>query len=116
MDSVDEALAAIKDPQRTCLQRIVAVARDAAPEAVAGTSYGMPVLKVEGKPLIGFTVSARHLSVHPFSPAVIDRLSATLDGFALSKGTVRFTPEHTLPDEAVRELVLARRAEIRGTA
>lgn len=116
MDSVDEALAAIGEPQRTCLRRVMAVARDVAPEAVAGTSYGMPVLKVDGRPLIGFTVNARHLSVHPFSPAVIDQLRATLDGFALSKGTVRFTPERTLPDQAIRELVLARLAEIRGAA
>lgn len=114
MDLVDEALAAIREPQRACLRRVMAVARDTAPEAVAGTSYGMPVLKLDGRPLIGFTVSAKHLSVHPFSPAVIDRLRATLDGFALSKGTVRFTPDRTLPDQAVRELVLARRAEIRG--
>lgn len=114
MDSVDEVLAAIGEPQRTCLQRVMAVARDTVPKAVAGTSYGMPVLKVGGRPLIGFTVNARHLSVHPFSPAVIDTLRPTLDGFALSKGTVRFTPDHPLPDVAVRELVLARLAEIRS--
>lgn len=50
MDSVDEVLAAIGEPQRTCLQRVMAVARDTVPEAVAGTSYGMPVLKVGGRP------------------------------------------------------------------
>ena len=113
-DSIDEALAALDQPDRSCLERIVAVAREAAPDATAGVSYGMPALKVDDKPLIGVTASARHLSVHPFSPAVIDRLRGGLDGFSLSKGTVRFTADHPLPDHLVRELVWARLAEIQG--
>lgn len=116
MDSLDEALAELAQPERDCLERLIDVARAEAPDAVAGVSYGMPVLKVHGKPLIGVTANARHLSVHPFSPAVIDQVRPALDGFSLSKGTVRFTPEHPLPGSVVVEMVRARRAEITGPA
>ncbi|MHA7140211.1 iron chaperone [Arthrobacter sp. CAL618] len=116
MDSLDEAVAALGQPERECLERLIAVARAAAPDAVAGVSYGIPVLKVGGKPLIGVTASARHLAVHPFSPAVVDQVRGRLGDYSLSTGTIRFTPEHPLPATVVVEIVRARRAEITGSA
>jgi uncharacterized protein YdhG (YjbR/CyaY superfamily) len=32
--------------------------------------------------------------------------------FSLSKGTIRFTPDHPVPDDVVEEIVRLRRAEI----
>lgn len=72
----------------------------------------MAALKLDGKPLIGVVAAARHLAVFPFSPAVIDAVAGRLEGFSLSKGTIRFTPDHPLPDEIVEEIVRLRRAEI----
>ncbi|GAA1111988.1 DUF1801 domain-containing protein [Arthrobacter flavus] len=116
MDSLDEALATLGEPERECLKRLIDVARAEAPDAVAGVSYGIPVLKVGGKPLIGVTASARHLAVHPFSPAVVDQVRGELDDYSLSTGTIRFTPEHPLPASVVVAMVRARRAEIMGSA
>ena len=116
MDSLDGALAELGQPERECLERVIAVARAEAPDAVAGVSYGMPVLKVAGKPLIGVTASARHLSVHPFSPEVIAQVRGGLGDYSLSKGTIRFTVDHPLPATIVAEIVRSRQAEIRGSA
>jgi uncharacterized protein YdhG (YjbR/CyaY superfamily) len=55
MGSVDEALAALPEPARGALQRVIAIARAEAPDAVDGVSYGMPALKVKGKALLGVT-------------------------------------------------------------
>ena len=57
----------------------------------------MPALKVSGKPLIGINAAKRHLSLFPFSPAVVEHVRDRLDGFELSKGTIRFTLDHPLP-------------------
>ena len=114
MDAVEVALAGVSEPERACLERVIALARVEAPNAVAGVSYGMPVLKVDGKPLIGVTASAGHLSVHPFSPAAITLVRSGLEGFSVSKGTVRFTPASPLPEHVVKQLVQARLAEIYG--
>lgn len=75
-------------------------------------SYGMPALKLDGRPLIGVAAAAKHLSIFPFSPAVIDAVAARLEGFSLSKGTIRFTPDHPVPDDVLEEVVRLRRAEI----
>jgi uncharacterized protein YdhG (YjbR/CyaY superfamily) len=53
-----------------------------------------------------------HLSIFPFSPAVIDSVAARLEGLSLSKGTIRFTPDHPVPDHVLEEVVRLRRAEI----
>ena len=113
MGDVDDSLAALPEPQRGCLQRVIAAARRIVPEAEEGRSYGMPALKLDGKPLIGVAAAAKHLSIVPFSPEVVDAVAPRLEGFSLSKGTVRFTPGHPVPDDVVEEMVRLRLAEIR---
>lgn len=113
MGDVDDSLAALDEPERGCLQRVIAAARRVVPEADQGRSYGMPALKVDGKPLIGVVAAAKHLSIFPFSPEVVDAVAPKLAGFSLSKGTVRFTPDHPVPEEVVEEMVRLRLAEIR---
>lgn len=112
MGAVDDSLADLPEPERGSLQRVIDVARAMVPEAVEGMSYGMPALKLDGKPLIGVVAAAKHLSVFPFSPAVIDAVAGRLEGYSLSKGTIRFTPDHPLPDDVLEDIVRLRRAEI----
>ena len=113
MGDVDDSLAALAEPARGCLQRVIAAARRIVPDAEEGRSYGMPALKLDGKPLIGVAAAAKHLSIFPFSPGVVDAVAPRLEGFSLSKGTVRFTPDHPVPDDEVEEMVRLRQAEIR---
>ncbi|WP_394769342.1 iron chaperone [Lacisediminihabitans sp.] len=112
MGSVDDTLAGLPEAAGASLRHIVDVARGIAPGAEDGVSYGVPALRVAGKPLIGVSASAKHLSVFPFSPAAIDSVRDRLGGFSLSKGTVRFTPEHPIPDDVLGDLVRARLTEI----
>lgn len=113
MGTIDDALAQYPDADRAALARVVGVARRVAPDAQEGTSYGLPALRVAGKPLLGVSRAARHLALYPFSPAAIDAVRDGLAGFDVSKGTIRFTVDHPLPDDVVERLVTARLAEIR---
>ncbi|EWT03049.1 hypothetical protein N865_03810 [Intrasporangium oryzae NRRL B-24470] len=114
MGTIDDYLDRLGPEQRAPLQRVVDVARRIAPDAEEGTSYGMPALRLGGRPLIGITASAQHLSVFPFSPAVVEAVAPDLPGFSLSKGTIRFTAEQPVPDAVVERLVTLRRAELEG--
>lgn len=113
MGTIDDALARYPAADRAALARVVEVARHLAPDAQEGTSYGLPALRVSGKPLLGIARTAKHLAVYPFSPAAIDTVRDALVGFDVAKGTIRFTAAHPLPDDVVRRLVAARLAEIR---
>jgi uncharacterized protein YdhG (YjbR/CyaY superfamily) len=112
MGAVDDSLASLPEPDRGCLQHVIDIARRLVPEAEEGMSYGMPALKLGGKPLLGVVMAAKHLSVFPFSPAVIAAVAGRLEGYSLSKGTIRFTAEHPLSDDVLEDIVRLRRAEI----
>ena len=112
VSEIDDYLAGLPPGQRAALERVRAIVADAAPGAEEGKSYGIPAFRSGGKPLFGFHAAKQHLSVHPFSPAVVDAVSGRLEGFELSKGTIRFTPEAPLPEDVIRELVALRLAEL----
>ena len=113
MGIVDDALAALQEPDRGCLQHVVEIARSLAPDATEGMSYGMPALKLDGKPLVAAVAAARHLSVFPFSSAVVEAVAGRLEGYPLSKGTIRFSADHPVPDDVLADIVRMRMAEIR---
>lgn len=114
MGTVDEFLTNLPDDERAAFAHVVELASLAAPDAEQGTSYGLPAMMYRGRPLLGLARAKNHLSVFPFSPAVIEALRGRLDGFSLSKGTIRFTASQTLPDDVITDLVILRRAEIEG--
>jgi uncharacterized protein YdhG (YjbR/CyaY superfamily) len=114
LSSFDDYLASVPEPQKAELERIRKFVHGLVPEAEEATSYGMPAFKYRGRPLLGFRVSKSHLSVFPFSPAAVDSAREALEGFDLSKGTVRFTADTPLPDAALEQLVRNRLREIEG--
>ena len=109
---MDDYLDGLPASQRAALDRVRAVVTELAPEAEEGVSYGMPAFIYEGRPLLGFRAAKQHLSVFPFSPAAIESVKDRLEGFTLSKGTIRFTPENPVPEKVLADVVRARRREI----
>jgi uncharacterized protein YdhG (YjbR/CyaY superfamily) len=107
-----EYLSTLDEPSRTAFEFVRDEVLAIAPGATEGTSYGMAVLKYRDRPLLGFRVAARHLSIHPFSPAAVDAVRDRLAAAQLSKGTIRFTAAAPLPGDVVRDLVRARVWEI----
>jgi uncharacterized protein YdhG (YjbR/CyaY superfamily) len=111
----DEELAGFDPEQREALEHVVAQVHRVVPEATEGRSYGIPTFRWRGKPLLGFAAGAHHLSLYPFSPAAIDAVRDRLPDHQLSKGTIRFTADHPVPDDVVTAIVQARAAEITGS-
>ena len=109
---MDDYFAGLDPAQRAAFEHIRHVVTGMVPEAEEGTSYGMAALTYRKKPLLGFLAVRNHLSIFPFSPKVIDAVRDRLEGFALSKGTVRFTVDMPVPDDVVREIVSLRTKEI----
>lgn len=114
MAELQEFLEEQDGPVREVFEHIRRLALEVAPGAEEGTSYGLPALKHQGKPLLGFRVAKQHLSIFPFSSGPVDALGDRLAGWGVSKGTIRFAPEHPPPDEVLREVVALRVREIDG--
>jgi uncharacterized protein YdhG (YjbR/CyaY superfamily) len=112
MGDVDAYLTDQPAEVRASLQHLADLVLEVAPDAERGTSYGAPAFRWRGRPLLGFTVAKGHLSLFVFSPAVIERVADRLAGLSVTKGTVRFTPDHPVPDDVVRDMVRFRLEEI----
>lgn len=113
MSVVDDYLQGVEPERRAALERIRAIVRQVVPDVEEALSYGMPAFKYRKRPLLGFTARPHHLSVHPFSPAVIESLRHELVLQDLSKGTIRFTLDNPIPEATLREIIARRMAEIR---
>jgi uncharacterized protein YdhG (YjbR/CyaY superfamily) len=112
MSALDDYLAGLPQEQREALVRVRAVVERVAPDAEEGVSYGMPAYLHAGRPLLGLRAAKKHLSVFPFSPAAVEAVKDRLEGFDLSKGTIRFTPDYPLPEAVLVDLIRARQEEI----
>ncbi|MFE6997401.1 iron chaperone [Microbacterium sp. NPDC057659] len=112
MGTVDDYLSGLEPADRAVIAHVYEIARAAASETEQGTSYGMPALMHRGKALISVMRTKKHIAVYPFSGRVPEVVADALQGFDHDKGTIRFQPEHPLPDDAIRAIVAARIAEI----
>jgi len=111
MGTIDDYLAGLEPRDREVIAHVYAVAGEGI-ETVQGTSYRMPTLFYQGKALISVMRTKKHIGVYPFSGHVPTVVADSLDGFEHDKGTIRFQPEHPLPDDTIRAVVAARIAEI----
>jgi uncharacterized protein YdhG (YjbR/CyaY superfamily) len=109
---IDATLAALPADQRTALQALRQTIAAAAPEAVETISYGMPAFRYHGRALVSYAAFKAHCSFFPMSAALIETHRDELAGFATAKGTLRFTPEHPLPNDLVERIVRERMAQV----
>jgi uncharacterized protein YdhG (YjbR/CyaY superfamily) len=114
---IDATLAALPADQRAALQSLRETIAAVAPEAEETISYGMPAFRYHGRPMVAFAAFKGHCSLFPMSSAVVAANSAALAAFdtatkAVSKGTIRFQPDHPLPNDLIATIVLARMARI----
>lgn len=117
MGTVDDYLAGLAPEDRSAIDRVYGVALTLVPDALQGTGYGMPALVHRGKPLLSVMRARTHIGVYPFSPAAVAAVADALadhPGVGLAKGTIRFQPDHPLPEAVIRHLVETRRAQIDG--
>ena len=109
---IEGTLAALPADQRAALQALRETIAAAAPEAVETISYGMPAFRYRGRALVSYAAFKAHCSFFPMSAELIGKYRDELAGFATAKGTLRFTPEHRIPEALVERIVRERMAQI----
>jgi uncharacterized protein YdhG (YjbR/CyaY superfamily) len=109
---MDDYIDGLPQEQKEALARVRAAVERVVPEAEQGVSYGMPAYLYAGRPLLGFRAAKKHLSAFPFSPVAVEAVRDRLEGFDLSKGTIRFTPGRPVPEDVLLDLIRARKEEI----
>ncbi len=109
---IDAQLATAPADQRAALQTLRETIAAAAPGAVETISYGMPAFRYHGRALVSYSAFKTHCSLFPMSGALIESRLGAFQDFAVTKGTLRFTPEHPIPKELVEWIVHERMSQI----
>jgi uncharacterized protein YdhG (YjbR/CyaY superfamily) len=111
-ETVDDYLAAVPEDARAALGKLRKTIKAAAPKAIEGISYQVPVFKLDGKPLVGFGATTAHCTFYVMSTS--DAMRARLrelKGYRLGGGSIQFPASKPLPTALVTRLVKARIAE-----
>ena len=97
---------------RAALKKIRAAIRSAAPRAEEAFSYRIPAFKLRGRSLVWYAAFKNHCSLFPMTGAIRRKLAKQLQGYEMSKGTVRLPLAKPIPVGLVKKLVNARMAEM----
>ena len=104
---IDEYLALLPDEPRNALHHLRGTIGTAAPEALEKIYYRILTFMYRG-PLVGFSASADHGSLHLMSPPLMKAHQEELGSYDTSAATIRFLYDDPLPDALVARLVKER--------
>lgn len=113
MPEYTEYIHGLPEDQQTIVGGWRLRAQEQAPGPVQeGMSYGMPALRYRGRPLVSIVATKAGYSIFPFSAEVVAAVLPQLEGYATTKGGIRFTAAKPLPVKVFDAMIAARVAEI----
>ena len=113
METVEEYYAAQPEGNRVALQRVQKIVEKTLGECTVSLSYQIIGFRYRKKFVSHISGWKDHLSFHGFSVSLGNELVAKYPEYLKLKGrTLHFQPTPEIPEAMVRDLILARVAEI----
>ncbi|MDZ4757127.1 MAG: DUF1801 domain-containing protein [Bacteroidota bacterium] len=103
ISTVDEYIAMQPEPQQTALKKLRELVKKAAPKAEEVISYGMPAYKLHGM-LLYYAAYKNHYGFYAM-PGAIASFKDKLKDYKLSKGTIQFPVDKSLPTKLITDIV-----------
>ena len=103
---VDEYIALAPKELQGRLKELRATIMAAAPNAEERISYGIPFYQYKGR-LVYFQLWKKHIGLYALTTPVLEEHNRELEGYVMSKGTIRFPLDEALPTALITKLVKA---------
>ena len=101
--TIDDYIAGFPENVQEILEQLRQTIRNAAPESEETISYQMPAFKQKGI-LVYFAAFKNHIGFYP-TPSGVEKFKKELSGYEVSKGTVKFPIDKTIPLDLVSKIV-----------
>jgi len=105
---VDSYLSQFSGPGLTTALELRKNLLELIPEGEEGMSYGMPVVKLQGKAIAGYAIAKHHVGYYPHSSLVISKVPGLQERYKTTKGALQIPSGEFLPKADVESLVRAR--------
>ena len=112
IEEVDNYIAAQDEAHAQQLQDLRRMVLKILPKSEQGISYGAPVFRIDGKPIVGLFVAKNHISFLPHSGGILPNLTdEELGGLNRTKSALHLPLGAKAPAKLIRRLIQLRRAE-----
>ena len=108
--------ASLPDHARRELRVLRDAIRDAAPGVVDTFGYGIPGYKLDGRVVMWYAAWKKHSSIYPLSDKAKRTFAAQLEGYEMSKGTLRLPHDRPIPVSLIKKIVKSRIAELNANS
>lgn len=103
--SVDEYIESFPEEIRGVLTKIRKIIHKVAPQAEDAISYGIPVVKLNGKYLIYFSGWKKHISLYPI-PSGDREFKNEIKPYVAGPGTLKFLLSKPIPYKLIEKIVI----------
>jgi uncharacterized protein YdhG (YjbR/CyaY superfamily) len=107
VSSFPEYLQNIPEESKPKLLELMAIIKEAVPQAEEGISYGIPTYKYLGG-LVAVGATKKHVAFYVMSNSVLNHFENQLIGMDYTSGTIRFKFDADLPKSLIQEIVKIR--------
>ncbi|PKP19536.1 MAG: hypothetical protein CVU05_11155 [Bacteroidetes bacterium HGW-Bacteroidetes-21] len=111
MNEVEKYLSTFPAEVQIILEKIRALIKKAAPEAIETIAYGMPAYKSNGRPLVYFAAFKNHIGFYA-TPTGHEQFAKALSQYKQRKGSVQFPLNKEIPYDLIKQIVEYREMEI----
>jgi uncharacterized protein YdhG (YjbR/CyaY superfamily) len=113
-DSIDAYIAGFPKNVQDILEKIRAIIKVAAPDALEAIKYQIPTFVLNGN-LVHFAAFQKHIGFYP-TPSVIEQFKDELSAYHSAKGSVQFPLDAPIPFTLIKKIVKFRVTENRAKA
>lgn len=104
MNEIDQYILQLPEETRNILNKIRALIKEYAPDAIESIAYGMPAYKLNKKPLVYFAAYKTHIGFYA-TPSGHEAFKEELSKYKQGKGSVQFPLDQPIPYDLIMRMV-----------